>query len=59
MVRLAVAVPLRGGPAGDAPAAERHDPDLELVTTSVRVRTVRWQVLECLAQAQAQAQVQV
>ena len=59
MVRLAVlvvvvvvAVALRGGPAGDAAAAERHDPHLVLVLMSVRVRTARWQALECLAQAQ-------
>jgi hypothetical protein len=58
MVRLAVlvvvvAVPLRGGPAGDAAAAERHDPQLVLVLVlmSVRVRTARWQALECLVQA--------
>ena len=57
MVRLVV-VPLRGGPAGAAAAAERHDPHLVLVLTSVlmsvRVRTARWQALECLTQAQAQ-----
>ncbi len=56
MVRLAVlvvAVPLRGGPAGDAAAAEHHDPHLVLVLVlmSVRVRTARWQALECLVQA--------
>ena len=59
MVRLAVlllvvVVPLRGGPAGAAAAAERHDPHLVLVLMSVRVRTARWQALECLAQAQVQ-----
>ena len=55
MVRLVV-VPLRGGPAGAAAAAERHDPHLVLVLVlmSVRVRTARWHALECLAQAQVQ-----